>query len=108
MEFKEFVKQFDRMCNYYPGCDNCPMSRHEADRDSCTTWCFDHPIAAENLVSEFKRLNPPKTNGEKLLEVIKSTFPNVRITGSETGRKGLVFPDEWWGEEYDQPEGGDA
>lgn len=93
MDFKEFCKQFNRMCAFYPMCDKCGL-QHKVETHNeftCRNYCMSNPDEAEEIVKEFAEKNLIATNGMKFEEIFGETFCSNMLIGSAN---------EWWNAEY--------
>ena len=97
MEFKEFTKQYLRLCKNY-SCGNCPIMNaadNVAIGPMCGNWVFRNPEAAEEVVSEWAEEHPAITNSEKFKQVFGlEIFPDPDGSGMRN----------WLDEEYQPPE----
>lgn len=93
-EFKEFAKQFNRMCDAMPDCDKCPVSRI---RGILTCWraCFEEPEKMEQVVMDWAEKHPVKTNCQKFEEVFGCNPYLLNIFKANSI--------EWLDEEYKEP-----
>lgn len=67
MDVVEYVKQRERMCNYYIDCDDCPASILE----SCSS--LDNGFEIVEIVEQWVKEHPVKTRQSELLKL----FPNT-------------------------------
>lgn len=59
MEAIEFLKQYDRMCEYYTGCSDCPIKK----------FCFDtEPEEFVSKVEQWSQTHPQKTMMQDFFE----------------------------------------
>lgn len=109
-EFTAVVKDYLRMCNSYAAtCTKCPMYPKKIS-DEC--WCtklkvtdFDGAREIEDIVSDWAKKNPVKTNAMKLKEVFGIDLTNIdRANFSYTfGSKNVcTYTDvkKWLDQEY--------
>ena len=70
MEFKEFAKAMNRMCNIV-NCDQCPLNAIAQNNAilSCFKVVLNNPEEAEEVVSKWESEHPLKTNAMKIKEV---------------------------------------
>ena len=68
MEIKDLINEFNRMCDSIT-CEDCKFSHK--DYDLCRLSVFDDTDTFIDLVTEWSKKNPKKTNREKFLEVFK-------------------------------------
>lgn len=88
MEFKEFVKEYNRMCAFYRNCIDCPIDKEADNRGlselkcSCCVVDFLLDIDAESIVEKWAKEHPVKTYKtdfeEKMKELLK-IFPNHEV-----------------------------
>ena len=98
-EFKDFVKQFKRMCNTYNNeCSKCPLTDHRGVY-LCFRWCFEDPKLAEEVIMKWAEQNPVMTNRDKFIEV----FGNEPLLLDIWNLKGV----NWLLKEYKEPEKND-
>lgn len=92
-EFKEVVKQFNRMCKAN-GCNKCPL---KDNRDLFTCWraLTVHPDEMEKAVMKWAEDHPVKTNHQKFVE----TFGVNPLLMNLWNTKGA----DWLTEEYKEP-----
>lgn len=82
MEFKEFQKEYSRMCLSYPSCIGCPIAEETNNRglqNSCGNIDFLLEINAESIVEKWVKEHPAKTYEsdfkDKINDLLK-IFPN--------------------------------
>lgn len=87
MEFKEFVKEYHRMCKFYPDCIKCPIGESKKDKNlhnNCSDIYLLSNINAESIVEKWIKEHPVKTYKtdfeEKMKELLK-IFPNYDTEG---------------------------
>ena len=91
-EFKEVVKQFNRMCKAQQ-CNRCPLNNK---RDVFTCWraLTEHPDEMEEAIMRWAEDNPVKTNHQKFEETF-GVNP-LLILWNINGK-------DWLTEEYKEP-----
>lgn len=115
MEFKEFIKQYNRMCKSFElTCVGCPINDYPLTI-SCRKKIMLHPEEVEKIVSKWAKEHPFKTNLDKYIEMIKEVFgkdvnkEDVRINCPITRVHDDCFKCDmidcsecqtWWDEEY--------
>lgn len=59
-EFKEMVKQYNRMCDYYftRECNGCPMSTIGLGELTCIEYIFENPDIAEKEIMQWAKEHP--------------------------------------------------
>lgn len=63
-------------------CDVCPLSKWRNGRDlSCTTFEFEYPVEATEIVRKWAEEHPRKTRKDVLLE----KFPNAMLMDNNGG-----------------------
>ena len=68
-DFVEVLKHKRRMC-YCRKCSECPMSTmNNGEYVSCDIFMSKHPENAEEIIMEWAKENPAKTNADKFKEV---------------------------------------
>lgn len=88
MKFKEFVKEYNRMCNFHRNCIDCPIDKEADNRGlselkcNCGVIGFLLDIDAESIVENWVKEHPVKTYKtdfeEKMKELLK-IFPNHEV-----------------------------
>lgn len=93
-EFKEVIKQFNRICEAQEICDKCPINKK---RGLLTCWraLTVHPDEMEEAVMNWAKEHPPITNNDKIKEIFGLDFKST-ITASP-------WTLEWLDEEYKEP-----
>ena len=69
MDAVEYVKQRDRMCDYYVNCGDCPAGNYEG----CSSLNEIHRMVP--IVEQWAKEHPVKTRQSEFLKM----FPNARI-----------------------------
>ena len=69
MDVVEYVKQRDRMCDYYVNCDDCPAGNYEG----CSS--LNEIPNLVPIVEQWVKEHPAKTRQSEFLKM----FPNARI-----------------------------
>ena len=69
MDAVEYVKQRDRMCDYYVNCDDCPAGNYEG----CSS--LNEIPNLVPIVEQWVKEHPAKTRQSEFLKM----FPNARI-----------------------------
>lgn len=95
MEFQEFWKERERMCDYYKGqCkDNkCPLFKVKSRQyhHNCLLNCGDFPKEVEQIVEQWAKEYPVVTNGDKFREVF----------GFDIAMASVLLNEEWLNQEY--------
>ena len=82
MEFKEFVKEYNRMCSSHNHCEGCPIAEEINNRglqNSCGNIDLLSAINCESIVEKWVKEHPAKTYEsdfkEKINDLLK-IFPN--------------------------------
>lgn len=91
MDAVEYVKQRERMCNYYPNCGDCPAG----DYEGCSSlsgisklipiveqWSKEHPI--KTIQSEFLKQWPDAEIGDDKLPNVAPCQLDVRLIHGES------------------------
>lgn len=88
MEFKEFVKEYSRMCAFYRNCIDCPIDKEADNRGlselkcSCGVVDFLLDVNAESIVEKWAKEHPVKTYEsdfkDKINDLLK-IFPNHKL-----------------------------
>lgn len=85
MEFKEFLKEYKRMCSSYKYCSLCPIDKESRDcelQNNCGNMDFLSDVNAESIVEKWAKEHPVKTYKtdfeEKMKELLK-IFPNHEV-----------------------------
>ena len=70
MEFQDFWKQRERMCDAI-NCHDCIICQERGGRHiiGCLTWISDNPQRAESIIEKWAKENSLKTNADKFKEV---------------------------------------
>lgn len=68
MEFQEFVRERDRMCDGYGNCEECPIHKLSVI-GTCAKKCFEKPAEVERIVSDWSKEHPLVTNKDKFMKV---------------------------------------
>ena len=87
MEFKEFVKEYNRMCLSYPNCIGCPIAEEINNRGlqtNCGNIDFLTEVNGESIIEKWAKEHPVKTYEsdfkDKINDLLK-TFPNHKVRG---------------------------
>ena len=87
MEFKEFVKEYNRMCLSYPNCIGCPIVEEINNRGlqtNCGNIDFLAEVNGESIIEKWVKEHPVKTYEsdfkDKINDLLK-TFPNHKVRG---------------------------
>ena len=85
MEFKEFFKEYNRMCSSYHNCIGCPIDEEINNRglqNSCGNIGFLSDVDAESIVEKWAKEHPVKTYEsdfkDKINDLLK-IFPNHAV-----------------------------
>lgn len=117
MEFKEFCRERDRMCERYDSCDSCPIHKLDKAGYSCTRICMNFPDEAERIVSEWTKEHPIITNADKFMEVFgknsyfRQTSTKMFFCSGTIGLNGIeeeIIYQDWLEQEYKPPRKEDA
>ena len=69
-EFKNIMREYDRMCNGMSFCGDCPIASSNNGNDvSCNDLMRKFPEKAERIILQWSKENPIMTNGKKFEEV---------------------------------------
>ena len=85
MEFKEFVKEYNRMCLSYPNCIGCPIAEEINNRglqNSCGNIDLLSAINCESIIEKWVKEHPAKTYESDLKDKINDLlkiFPNHAV-----------------------------
>lgn len=111
MEFKEFAKQYFRMCKTYTYCGDCPLyllRQNIYPQSVCRRMCFENPEESERVVQKWAYEHPIVTNMMKFREVfgrdIRQSAGVTRlawISGITNDSEKTV--NEWLNTEYELP-----
>lgn len=87
MEFKEFAKEYNRMCLSYPNCIGCPIAEEINNRGlqtNCGNIDFLTEVNGESIIEKWAKEHPVKTYEsdfkDKINDLLK-TFPNHKVRG---------------------------
>lgn len=94
-EYSEVMKQYKRMCNACVTCTECPVDEIKGFL-TCLGALVDKPDEMEEVVMQWAKENPAKTNRDKFKEVFGLDF--------KTTFKASPWTLEWLDEEYKEPE----
>lgn len=85
MEFKEFAKEYNRMCLSYPNCIGCPIAEEINNRGlqtNCGNIDFLTEVNGESIIEKWVKEHPRKTYEsdfkDKINDLLK-IFPNHNI-----------------------------
>ena len=85
MEFKEFLKEYKRMCSSYKYCSLCPIDKESRDcelQNNCGNMDFLSDVNAESIVEKWAKEHPVKTYEsdfkDKINDLLK-IFPNHKL-----------------------------
>ena len=85
MEFKECVKEYNRMCLSYPNCIGCPIAEEINNRglqNSCGNIDLLSAINCESIIEKWVKEHPVKTYEsdfkDKINDLLK-IFPNHKL-----------------------------
>lgn len=92
-EFTEVMKQKERMCNYYEdirntdvSCRNCNMNlRNNGIQETCSSLMDNFPEKAEQIIMDWAKEHPTKTNADKFEEVFGFELDMVEISEVTNG-----------------------
>ena len=85
MEFKEFLKEYKRMCSSYKYCSLCPIDKESRDcelQNNCGNMDFLSDVNAESIVEKWVKEHPAKTYESDLKDKINDLlkiFPNHAV-----------------------------
>ena len=103
-EYKEVIKQFKRICKHYRQdvcCSKCPLKEVRGVYH-CWRWISEEPEEAEELILQWAKENPEKTNRD----IFKDTYG---FDISDLFRLGISRDLQSWLEmEYEEPSDDDA
>jgi len=91
MEYQEFCKQRDRMCDKYE-CPDCPINHMNFNEFSCESWTLRNPKKAEKIIEQWAKEHPIVTNADKFKEIFGVGIDNFE------------YSNEWLNQEYKEPE----
>ena len=89
MEFKEFFKEYNRMCSSYHNCIGCPIDEEINNRihrlhTNCKNIDLLSEVDAESIIEKWVKEHPRKTYEsdfkDKINDLLK-TFPNHKVRG---------------------------
>ena len=108
MEFQEFIKLKNRMCEKNERCKTCGLYTIGGNADTCACNIFRHPKEAEEVVTKWNKEHPVKTNADKFKEVFgrnilfSNEYPGYfmiqDVTVFSANAKELTI--DWWEAEY--------
>lgn len=85
MEFKEFLKEYKRMCSSYKYCSLCPIDKECRDcelQNNCGNMDFFSDVNVESIVEKWVKEHPAKTYESdfksKINDLLK-IFPNHKV-----------------------------
>ena len=94
-EFKEVIKQFNRMCEAQEKiCDKCPVNKKRGLFNCWRALAFN-PDEMEESVMQWAKEHPPITNNDKIKEIFGLDFKSTFTASPWTL--------EWLDEEYKEP-----
>lgn len=115
MEFQDFWKERDRMCEQYEYCqlprfgEGCPMKKLFPNNNfSCLEVVKMYSVEAEQIVKQWAKEHPIVTNGIKLNEIFGEGF---KMSARDTLDMRVTFNGEdvsfleWLKQEYQPPKG---
>lgn len=112
-EFKEVIKQKERICDYVNGkCTNCYL--WECSERTCVSFIMEHPQEAEEIIMKWASENPVQTNADKFKEVFGVELDEVEIAEAtnacilkcgETKYCEECVKYNFWNKEYKAPKG---
>ena len=85
MEFKEFLKEYKRMCSSYKYCSLCPIDKESRDcelQNNCGNMDFLSDVNAESIVEKWAKEHPVKTYESDFKDEINDLlkiFPNHKV-----------------------------
>jgi hypothetical protein len=107
MDAVSYLTSLSRLCDYYTSremCGNsCPVISHCRSGNNKTAEEAKEAIAA---VEKWSKENPPVTNGDKVMEIIKDAGVPVTARGSGFDREfpvntvHIAVSEDWWDAEY--------
>lgn len=99
-EYVEVLKQKERMCKSVDSCGECPLNR--LSDIECKHYLLANPTEAEEIIMNWAKEHPVKTNADKFKEVFGVKHNNVMdILYQANFRKYCEF----WNQEYKEPKG---
>lgn len=93
-EFKEVMKQFNRMCDNHKWCDTCQINENRG-RYICDRWLTENPTKAEEIIMQWAEEHPLMTNNDKIKEIFGLDFKSTFTASPWTL--------DWLDEEYKEP-----
>lgn len=114
-EFIEVIKQRERMC-CCSKCDSCLIHKENNGYYlDCSLFIVEHPQEAEEIIMNWAKEHPIKTNADKFKEVFgfepctDLCVLEKNIKCKECKYKGTTENEsccsKWWEEEYKEPKG---
>lgn len=105
MEFKEFCKEVQRICDYHlydkGCCGECPLNPFTNDKIRCLENVIYYPDESERIVGEWAKEHPLITNGDKFKEVFGL---DINITDGGTLHIDTRNYISWLKSEYKTPQ----
>jgi len=95
-EFKEVIKQFNRMCGEHKWCNTCQISTNRTIY-TCFRWLTENPTKGEEIIMEWAEEHPLMTNRNKFKEVFGIDFTDLFALGIS---RDLL---NWLEKEYNEP-----
>ena len=95
-EFKEVMKQFNRMCDNHKWCDTCQINENRG-RYICDRWLTENPTKAEEIIMQWAEEHPLITNRDKFKDVFGIDISDLFALGISRNIQ------NWLDEEYKEP-----
>lgn len=105
MEYQEFCKQRDRMCDKYE-CPDYPINHMNFNEFSCESWTLRNPKKAEKIIEQWAKEHPIITNADKFKEVFGKPIGSYGApcpNGLTIYGIGATSNLEWLEQEYKEP-----
>ena len=93
-EFKEVMKQFNRMCDENKWCNTCQINTNRTIY-TCFRWLTENPTKGEEIIMKWAEEHPLITNNDKIKEIFGLDFKSTFTASPWTL--------EWLDEQYKEP-----
>lgn len=112
-EFIEIMKQRERMCEIFiEHCSKCPIGAgNNGIHCACNVFLGEHPQEAEEIIMQWAKENPVKTNADVFREVFGLDIAKnhhsclgIKCPDEQITCYGCAY-DEFWDKEYKEPKG---
>ena len=118
MDAVKYLKESERMCDFYEGCEGCEIKERVGKNDGCIGFENDDPEAAVAIVEKWSAEHHIRTKAEYIAEKLREIGYTVdddelkkccppHASGNYIGYEKACggecdICEEWWNEEWEE------